>query len=202
MKTTSGIFILSLFLLPLISGCAFGTRHAVLIYPPSLYSKTAVATNAPPSIHLGKVSLGNFSDERADKVVIGYVRNGYGIRTAEIHLDSAAEPFMTNAVQYELEKAGWEVVDQQTATNSDIPIISGEILVLHCDAYFSYEGDATLIIHATRNGHEVFKKTYSGNGGGDMNWAMTGEGYGKAVSQSVQEALLNFVRDLPVIIRQ
>jgi hypothetical protein len=199
MRTVAIVLGLSL-LVPWVNGCAFGTRHATLIYPPA--SGITVATNAPPQAQLGKVSVGTFSDERAEKVVIGYVRNGYGMKTAEVHLDSDVVPFINAAVQHELKQAGWEIVDQQTATNSNIPVISGEVLVLHCDAYMSYEGDATVMIHATRNGHEVFKKTYSGNGGGHMNWGMTGKSYGIAISEAVQEALLNFVRDMPTIMRQ
>jgi hypothetical protein len=182
------------------TGCAFGTRHAVLAYPPTSMLKTA--TNAPAVSHPEKIALGAFTDERGDKVVIGYVRNGYGMKTAEVHLDSDVVPFINDAVRYELRKAGWETVTEPAATNSDIPVISGEVLVLHCDAFMTYEGDATLMIHATKNGREIFKKTYSGSGDGDLNWAMTSEGYGKAVSESVQEALLAFVRDIPTILRQ
>jgi len=199
MRTLSIILGLS-FLVPLVNGCAFGTRHATLVYPPA--SRFAASTNATPRAKLGQVSLGTFSDERAEKVVIGYVRNGYGMKTAEVHLDSSVVPFINDATRYELNRAGWEIVDQQIVTNSSIPVISGEVLVLRCDAYLSYEGEATLIIHATRNGHEVFKKAYSGNGGGHMNWASTGAGYGEAVSEAVQEALLGFVADMPVIVRQ
>ena len=168
--------------------------------PPA--SDVDVTSNAPPPAALGEVSVGTFSDERPDKILIGYVRNGYGIQTAEIHLDSRVAPVITDAVRYELKQAGWKVVDPPTGTNSTMPVITGEILVLHCDAYLSYEGDATLMIHANRNGHEVFKKVYSGRGGGNLNWAATGEGYGKAVSEAVQDAVLGFVRDMPVIIRQ
>ncbi len=199
MKTA--LIILGLFgLVPFINGCAFGTRHATLVYPPA--AGMVVVSNTPPRTPLGQVSVGTFSDERPDKVLIGYVRNGYGIQTAEIQLGSGVEPVITDAVRYELKQAGWQVVDPPTGTNSSIPVVSGEILVLHCDAYLSYEGEATLMVHATRSGHEVFKKVYSGRGGGNLNWAATGEGYGRAVSQAVQDAVLGFVRDMPVIIRQ
>jgi hypothetical protein len=199
MRTTT--IILGLFCLaPFVNGCAFGTRHATLVYPPA--PKFAAATNTPPQVKLGQVSLGTFSDERADKVIIGYVRNSYGMKTAEVHLDSSVVPFINDAIRYELNRAGWEIVDQQTVSNPSIPVISGEVLVLRCDAYLSYEGEATLIIHATRNGHEVFKKAYSGQGGGHINWASTGASYGQAVSEAVQEALLSFVADMPVIVRQ
>jgi len=182
------------------NGCAFGTRHAVLTYPPA--SSMKASTNSPFVIHPEKIALGVFTDERGDKTIIGYVRNGYGMKTAEVHLDSDVVPFINDAVRYELRKAGWETAAVSMATNADIPVISGEVLVLHCDAMLSYEGDATLMIHATKNGRETFRKTYSGNGGGDLNWAMTNEGYGKAVSESVQEALQAFVRDIPTILRQ
>jgi len=187
-------------LIPLVNGCAFGTRHATLVYPPA--TGTAASTNAPPPATLGKVALGTFSDERADKVLVGYVRNGYGMKTAEVHLDSDVVPFINDAVRYELQQAGWEIVDPPTTTNADLPVISGEVLVLHCDAFMSYEGEATVLIHATRNGHEVFKKTYSGTGGGHMNWGMTGKSYGLAISEAVQDALLGLTRDMPAIVRQ
>jgi len=193
MRTLSAALGLSL-LVMLVNGCAFGTRHAVLVYPPD---QNAAITNAPPPATAGKVALGTFSDARSDKLVIGFVRNGYGSKTAEVHLDSDVVPFITDAVRYELQQAGWDIVDLSTATNSSIPVISGEVLVLHCDAFMTYEGNASLSISVTRSGHEIFKKTYGGEAGGGLNWGMTGKSYGKTVSKAVQDALLGFIRDLP-----
>ncbi|HTY87153.1 MAG TPA: hypothetical protein VMB80_06785 [Candidatus Acidoferrum sp.] len=184
-------------LLTLVNGCAFGTRHAVLVYPPE---PSAAATNAPPPATAGKVALGTFADSRSDKLVLGFVRNGYGSKTAEVQCDTNVVPFITDAVRYELQQAGWEIVDLSTATNSSVPVISGEMLVLHCDAFMSYEGNASLSFSVTRDGREIFKKTYGGEAGGGLNWAMTGKSYGKTVSKAVQDALLSFVRDLPTAI--
>jgi hypothetical protein len=65
-----------------VSGCAFGSRHVNLTYPPSLGP-----TPVRPATY-GRVAVARFDDARNPSQgtgsLLGKVRNGYGIPTASV----------------------------------------------------------------------------------------------------------------------
>jgi hypothetical protein len=184
----------------LTSGCAFGTRHAKLTYPPGALSEKA-ATNACPAGSKGRIVLQRFSDDRANKRLVGHVRNGWGMKTAEVVSDDGdLSDLITGAVRSELQKAGYEVLSDAAA--GGLPQLAGGLTAMYCDAYLTYEGKATLVVRVNRDGNEVFKRTYEGQGSAGLNWTMSSASYGKSLSVALQEAILALVADLPTALKQ
>ncbi len=202
--TSRTLAIVSLFC-ALSTGCAFGTRHTTLSYPPAeskaraSNEKTADAAARPASTSLGKLAVAPFVDSRADKHRIGCMRNGFGMETADVVAENDPTVFATEALRYELKNAGWELVDLASADSSHTPIVSGEIVLLRCDAYLVYEGETSFLIRVIRDDQKLYEKTVSGKGGGSTNWAGSAEAFGESVSQATEIALQSFMRELPAV---
>ncbi len=184
------------------SGCAFGTRLAKITYPPtgSQNEKTGLIT--APAGSQGEIVLQQFSDDRADKTIVGHVRNGYGMKTAKVVGQPDLTDVVNEAVRSELVRAGYVVQGAGAATATNTPVISGALVKLYCDAYMSYEGSASIYVRITRDGKEILRKTYEGEGSAGMNWAMTGASYGISLSLAIQDTLEKLKRDLPAALKQ
>lgn len=184
------------------NGCAFGTRHAKITYPPDTKAAKA-ATNSPPAGMLGRIAVQQFDDDRADKRVVGHVRNGFGMKTAEVVCDTEdINSLVTEAVRGELQKAGYEVVNTDAAADASTPVLMGSLTSLYCDAYMSYDGSATLVVRVSRAGKEVFKKSYEGKGSVGINWGASGTSYGRSLSLALLDAIEVMKRDLPTALKQ
>jgi hypothetical protein len=182
--------------LVLTPGCAFGTRHVKISYPPAGSQQAKTDLISAPAGSKGEIILQPFTDDRADKRLVGHVRNGYGMKTATVVSESDLTQLLNEAVRVELVQAGWVVLGSD-ATSTNTPTIGGALVKLYCDAYMSYEGTASIYVRVTREGKEVFRKTYEGEGSAGMNWAMTSSSYGNSLSLAIQDALESLKRDLP-----
>ena len=81
--------------------------------------------------------------ERSVKKGVGTVRNGFGMRTADVIPTVNSVPdWVTQALKTELQNDGY-TVDVASAAGSPkagTAVVSGEILKVFCDMYFSYTG--------------------------------------------------------------
>lgn len=184
------------------SGCAFGTRQAKITYPPTGSQGEKVGLIGAPAGSHGEIVLEKFNDDRADKTLVGHVRNGYGIKTAKVVGEPDLTSVVNEAVRCELVRAGYAVQTPADATATNTPVISGALVKLYCDAYMSYEGTASIYVRITRDGKEILRKTYEGQGSAGMNWAMTGASYGLSLSLAIQDALEKLKLDLPAALKQ
>jgi len=188
--------ILSAFLF-LVSGCAFGTRQPTLAYPPQATSGetgTAHAASAPAPKPI-KIVLKQFTDQRSDKKVVGTVRNAFGMKTADVVPTNDVADWVTGALRSELQGAGYTVVDD-AAADADSAVVSGEVLNVYCDMYFSYTGQVSLIAQAKRGEKELLNKHYTGEGTAGVAWAATADSYSQSLALALQSALHKFVPDL------
>ena len=184
------------------SGCAFGTRHAKITYPPDTKAAKS-ATNAAPVGAQGRIVVQHFDDDRADKRIVGHVRNGFGMKTAEVVCETEKlDDLVTEALRSELQKAGYEVLDNTSQNDDGTPVLSGSLTALYCDAYMSYEGSATLVLKVYRGGREVFKKAFEGKGSVGVNWGASSASYGRSLSLALVDAIEVMKRDLPTAFKQ
>jgi hypothetical protein len=183
-----------------LAGCAFGTRQPTLIYPPTSDSgETSVAHAAPiPRPKNIQVVLNPFADQRSDKKVVGTVRNAFGMHTADVIPTNSVPDWVQQAIKTELQNNGYTVSSGATADNSSGQnvVVSGEILNVFCDMYFSYTGQVSLIARVSKGGKELLNKHYSGEGSAGLALAMTGESYAKSLALALSSAVKHFVADL------
>ena len=188
------------------TGCAFGTRHVTLVYPPeqkevtkALGPKAAEASPAP-AVTSESIILLQFADERSEKRLIGEVRNAYGMRTADVVTEGNVAEWVTEAMKMELEKAGYNVTKVESLSSPTTgPVVAGEILTVHCTALWSYEGEVSFYARVHENGKEIFKRRYTGKGSVGLNMAATARSYGSSLSLALASAVRSFLADLSAI---
>lgn len=164
-----------------LSGCAFGTRKSTLRY-------TAVTpVKAPNNI---QIKVAAFDDNRPDKNIIGNVRNGLGMKTADVVTDTNISSWTADALKTELKNAGYSIVEGDSQSE-----ISGEVIKVYCDSYLNYEGEVIIKVTLKKDNNVLFTETYSGKAS-DLNWACTAKSYGVMLERSLQKALNQVVTDV------
>ena len=184
----------------LLAGCAFGTRQPTLIYPPASESgeKSIAHADARPGPKNVQIVLKPFTDQRSNKKVVGTVRNALGMRTAEVIPTNSVTDWVTQALGTELRNDGYTVVSENPAGTPQgaSAVVSGEILNVFCDMYFSYTGQVSLVAKVSQDGKEVLNKHYAGEGSAGVAVAMTAESYAQSLALALSSALKQFVSDL------
>lgn len=184
-----------LFVAVALAGCAFGTRQATLTYPPATVHQAVVADAATKNT---TIILNKFGDERSDKSVVGTVRNGFGMRTADVVASSDVSDWVTKAVGTELRANGYRVVSASPETINDPKaiVVSGSVLNAFCDMYMSYTGQVSLLTKVTKGSNGMVAKHYSGEGSAGLAVAATGESFAESLSLALRDALKKFMADL------
>jgi hypothetical protein len=183
----------------LLAGCAFGTREPTLIYPPAPESAAiplarAVARPAAKSV---QITLLPFSDQRADKKVVGTMRNGFGMRTADVIPTNSVPDWVTLALKTELQDRGYTVAIGTPADSASTgAIVSGEIVNVFCDMYMSYAGQVSLRVRASKTGKEVLNKHYSGTGSAGIAWGGTAESFAQSLALALESTVKQFAVEL------
>lgn len=183
-----------------LSGCAFGTRQPTLTYPPAAEAgDAAVAAPVASVTAKGKtVILSNFRDERSDKTVVGTVRNGFGMRTADVVPTNSVTDWVTQALGSELRASGFEVKpgNSMNPGDPDSMLVSGDVLNVFCDMYMSYTGQVSLLTKVNTGKGELMTKHYAGEGSAGLAFAATGESYAQSLALALRNALRKFIADL------
>lgn len=171
--TGSVYAVLAALLLTMSSGCAFGDRKMALTYEPALDASVKGS---------GRAAVVKFDDVRQDKVNVGEVRNGWGLKTASVVVqDQDAGAWMANALAAELERAGVSVTKcEQAASAKEPAVITGSLAELYTSSAFSNRCKVRGKIVVTKAGVPVLNKEYGGEAS-KANWvAATGEYEGVA----------------------
>jgi len=193
-------FVTVLAITGLLAGCAFGTRQPTLIYPPAPESGIAPVASAAPVLAPRKlpVTLVSFVDQRSDKKVVGTVRNGFGMRTADVIPTNSVAEWVTQALKTELQNNGYTVESASGRDNLDggSTVISGEFMKVFCDVYFNYTGEVSLVANVKQDGKDILNKNYSGEGSAGASFAATEKSYAQSLALALSAALKQFVSDL------
>jgi Uncharacterized lipoprotein len=163
------IFLLSLTL----GGCAFTQANLNVGYD------EAKAAKGPLSeIPSRQLTIGEFKDVRPERDKIGYKRNGYGMKTADILTQKPVPEIVREAVTAELSKNG-----HATASKAPELVLAGEITTFWFDTqinFWSVEfmGTVAMDLNVTdgKTGAPLLARKYQGHfnekslGGLDATW--------------------------------
>jgi hypothetical protein len=181
-------FFLCVVSLAAIEGCAFGNRKVNLEYPPGLNAAQRLQVPVSPPDARSVVLL-TFIDQRSEKDRVGEVRNGFGMHTADVKAMNNVADWVTSAAKWELEKAGFRVTVVKARPGSSAePVISGEVLKVHCGAYFKYGGEVEVALRVEQAGRVLVQRTYTGKGSAGTNWGATSESYRQALGEALRNA--------------
>jgi hypothetical protein len=124
-------------------------------------------------------------DQRPEpRKVVGYVRNGFYMHTADVETDDDVGAWITAALTTELRRAGIAVVDPAPGR----PVVAVSVLEVHSNAYFSYSAKVVLDVALRREGAPDAKTHVEGEGGSGINWASTGDSHADALADAVRDA--------------
>jgi hypothetical protein len=183
-----------------ITGCAFGTRHAELSYPPKADNggKLIASAHAQASVSgEPREVIVQVTDQRASRERVGNVRNGFGIDTANVVTDDDIRLWVESALTSELANAGYTIVaDGDRATGDDAIGLYAEILEVYCDVYMTYDADVSMEVTLTVKDQQPFQRSYEGDGSVGVNWGATGKSYAESLSLALQDAITRILADL------
>lgn len=180
-----------------LGGCAFSTRNATLIYPPTTDPSLVAQAHAtePPAPKDITIVLAPFEDKRADTTNVGTVRNTFGMKTAPVKAANSVTTWVNHALKVELSNAGYAVIPESEATDSSV-LLKGSVDTVYADAYFEYGGKVSLEVNLSRGGRELLSRTYLGNGSAGANWSATAKSYSQSLALALADALKQMVVDV------
>jgi hypothetical protein len=182
-----------------LGACAFGDRNVILDYPPQTENAShALLQTSDKPVAAGnrqKLVISLFEDQREDKVAIGEVRNGLGMKTASVITQSNVPAWIREATRHEFQTAGFDVFFGE---NSEVnaPVLDGQIITVYCGAFFTYEGEVSLGATLKHDGINLLENRYYGKGSVGTNWGATSKGYGQSLARALQDALGSLVGDV------
>jgi len=183
MKTVASVCALSACL----AGCAFGNRTAKLTYPPE-------DAAAPPAATAAVVLLAPEDKRPEPRKVVGFVRNGFYMHTADVETQDDVGAWVRDALKRELVRAGIAVVEDPAAAAK----LGTVVTEVHSDAWFSYSGKVALDIVIERQAGQPVRESIIGESGGGVNWASTGDSHADVLAAAVQDA----ARKAAVLVRK
>lgn len=183
-----------------------GVQEVTLHYPPKPASaetgESAEAAMAPAALPATApvIAIVRFQDMRADREVLGYMRNTFGMRTANVVAATNVSAWVTDALKWELEQAGYRVTVLNNSRAAQpagaVATVSGEIVRLNADDYFFNEGEVILRTKVAKNGKRVLDHQYTGNAGGRFKYEATGGDFAGTLSQALHNGLQDMVADI------
>jgi hypothetical protein len=179
--------IFSLYILPLLAGCAFGTREVML-------KNTAIADTTLTGNRNHAICFNGLSDARKDST-IGHVQNGYGMRTAEVVALNSIPEWVNIEIINKLTIAGY-TVNEQCTPSDDMLAINGKIVKVYTTAYMNYLGEVSINATITSGSMELLNKTYSGYKKEGVNWAASKEVFGNLLESSLKMAIDQLLHDI------
>lgn len=180
----------ALLLLSFSAACAFVDREAELRYSAPAREAAAPSGEGAPR---ATVAVREVVDRRKDAANVGEVRNGFGMKTADVHGKGDAIAWIREATRQELQRAGF--VPRDAGSVSDL-VVDIQLQTTHCTAHLSYEGDVCIAAKAMRNGRAIVDGVYVGKGSAGVNWSATDASFGETLDLALQDALIQFLRDV------
>jgi len=166
-------------------GCAFVDRGARLVEPPP-----DDASAAEPAADAGVVSLTVADARPGAPRVVGHVKNGFGMNTADVAISEDPVPWVRSALERELRAAGVRVV----SASGEVARLDARIQRLECDAYLTYEGHVDLTTTLTVAGRPPAPGMSAGEGGAGLNWSATEDSYSQTLALALRDAARKVAR--------
>lgn len=183
-----------------ITGCAFGTRHAELSYPPNANDggSSIASAHAEASVPgKSREVVVHVTDQRTSRERIGNVRNGLGMDTANVITNDDVRLWVKSALTSELANAGYTIVaDGGRATSDDAIGLNAEILEVYCDVYMTYDGDVSMGVTLSGKDRQPFQRIYEGGGSAGVAWGLTAKSYAESLSLALQDAISRILTDM------
>jgi hypothetical protein len=166
-----------------LTACAFGDAKLKVAYDPAA-AKAGVLSEAPSAT----IDLKDVEDARVEKPQIGYKRNGFGMKTADIFSERPAPEIVKEALAATLEKNGHKTGDSRYAVTTKLNKFwfdykTGLVTV---EFYGSVQAEISVVDQQT--GTAIYTETFDG-----YHSRKQGGGLSKTWTLVMNEALADLV---------
>ena len=164
-----------------VAGCAFGTRRVDL---------RPVVVDSGGDYHHGEIYLGQPQDYRVERTSVGCVRNGWGMRTAEVESTNNVASWAQDSVAGSLRACGYTVHtdgDHTEMPASAVTIVLGVDKVF-CETYWKYRAEVSLVAEV-RRGADLTERFSTKGQASATNWASTSGGYQDSLQAAMRDCL-------------
>jgi hypothetical protein len=138
-----------------------------------------------------EVKVGEFGDGRAEPQKIGAMKNMFGMTIVSVMTDDSVPEWVTKALAMELNQAGYSVVDHEDGYK-----IEGKVIEAFTNTAFVYEGSLSVDLSFKKGGEVVFRKIYSTDEDGGLNWMDRTVMTAKTLEINLQEICRQFIADI------
>ncbi len=192
------IFRINLFLLCLslltMSGCAFGTRHVTLNPIKTSLSLDATGQN----VYIEVIDKRNPSL----KPVVGHVKNGYGMKTADVISDKEVSSWVKDSIVEELKRADAVILPDDKNLDNKTSKIIVDVLVCYAQAYWNYGGEVSVVVTVKKDNKDIIKeKNYTGKATLGTNWGARAASYQEVLELAMEDMLQKLMSDLIAAIK-
>ena len=176
-------------------GCAFTQATLNVGYTEAMASRGPLSSIAPR-----RIDVGGFADKRPETNKIGYKRNGFGQKTADIVTSKPVPDIVKEALTAELKKNGHDVTttERDLVLSGDITTFWFELQVNFATVEFFGTSAITLNVVDGRTGTTLLTRNYQGHyteksmGGLDATWE-------RVMNEALQRMVREVSTDLQLI---
>lgn len=178
-----------------LGGCAFTQATLNVGYTEAMASRGPLSSIAPR-----RIDVGAFADRRPETNKIGYKRNGFGQKTADIVTTKPVPDIVKEALTAELKKNGHDVTtaERDLVLSGDITTFWFELQVNFATIEFFGTSAITLNVVDGRTGTTLLTRNYQGHyteksmGGLDATWE-------RVMNEALQRMVREVSTDLQLI---
>lgn len=166
-----------------LSACAFGDAKLKVAFDPAT-AKAGVLSEAPPTT----VDLKDVDDARVEKPQIGYKRNGFGMKTADILSERPAPEIVKEALAAALEKNGHSLGESRYAVKAKLNKFwfDAKTGLVTVEFYGSVQAEVSVVDQET--GSAIYTELFDG-----YHSEKTGGGLSKTWTRVMNAALSDLV---------
>jgi hypothetical protein len=162
------------------AGCAFHNRTLHLAWPPPGQELAPAPDAAAPAVAMTPVV-----DLRPEPHgVVGAVRNGFGMRTADVDTPDDVAAWTGAALADALRRSGVRVVE----AGPGVPLVGAELRRAHADAFWFYSGDVVLRTWLRHDDAVLYDAHVRGQGSAGTSWAATEKSYAATLTAAMKDA--------------
>lgn len=172
-----------------LQGCAFTDESLVVPERPDL-----VPTGPLSEIDARAFRISPLADEREDKERIGYVKNGYGMKTADIGTETPVTDLVANAIADGLTNNGHQLGEGDVTVSGTITRFWIDLDMNFTNVEVFSDISVALAFTDSATDSELYSRTYSGHGSlkkGIVTKKVKGEVLALALSNLVEEIVLD-----------
>lgn len=178
-----------------LGGCAFTQATLNVGYTDAMASRGPLSSVAPR-----RIDVGAFADKRTETNKIGYKRNGFGQKTADITTSKPVPDIVKEALVAEFKKNGHEITsgERDLVLSGDVTTFWFELQMNFATVEFFGTSAITLNVVDGRTGSTLLTRTYQGHyteksmGGLDATWE-------RVMNEALQRMVREVSTDLQLI---